>query len=162
VEVRDPGGYPIHGGLGACVCLSNPDDDVYDIEFTGPYGYATLDISEPLAYPCTVKVTVTRTGFDLYQQLDQYQPVESMTIVEPCGDVNGDHEVTTGDGYHILNYFGSGPEPAFCRAANVNGDGILTTGDGYYLLNYFGTGPELDCQPCELMEMLRKRSHSEE
>ena len=66
-----------------------------------------------------------------------------------CGDANGDGVVTTGDGYYILNYFGGGPQPASCWAANVNGDGILTTGDGYHLLNYFGGGPALDCAPCE-------------
>jgi hypothetical protein len=65
-----------------------------------------------------------------------------------CGDVNGDGNVTTGDGYTILNYFGAGPQPVSCWAANVNGDGNLTPGDGYYLLNYFGGGPALNCAPC--------------
>jgi PKD repeat protein len=67
-----------------------------------------------------------------------------------CGDANGDMAVTTGDGYYVLNYFGSGPAPASCWAANVNGDGNLTTGDGFHILNYFGSGPGFDCQPCDL------------
>jgi PKD repeat protein len=66
-----------------------------------------------------------------------------------CGDANGDGSVTTADGYHILNYFGAGPAPVSCWAANVNGDGNLTTGDGYHLLNWFGGGPALNCMPCE-------------
>jgi hypothetical protein len=68
---------------------------------------------------------------------------------ELCGDANGDGSVTTGDGFHVLNYFGSAPAPVSCWSANVNGDDILTTGDGYHLLNYFGGGPALDCQPCD-------------
>ena len=70
-------------------------------------------------------------------------------LEELCGDANGDLILTPSDGYAILNYFGSGPEPASCWAANVNGDDILTPGDGYALFNYIGSGPGLDCQPCE-------------
>jgi hypothetical protein len=162
VEVRDLGGHPIQGGLRTCVCLRDPDAEVYEIEFTGTDGDAIFTIEEPSTYPCTVKVTVTRTAFNIYQQLDQYEPIESYTIVSPCGDANGDSEVTPGDGYHILNYFGSGPEPSFCRGANVNGDGSLTPGDGYHLLNHFGSGPELDCQPCELASTLWDRIRAEE
>jgi hypothetical protein len=66
-----------------------------------------------------------------------------------CGDANGDSSITTGDGYYVLNYFGSGGAPVSCWAANVNGDANLTTGDGYHLLNYFGGGPALTCAPCE-------------
>jgi PKD repeat protein len=68
--------------------------------------------------------------------------------VQICGDSNGDLIVTTGDGFHILNYYGSGPPISTCWASNVNGDSILTTGDGFYILNYFGSGPNLNCQPC--------------
>jgi hypothetical protein len=68
-----------------------------------------------------------------------------------CGDANGDGNVTTGDGFYVLNYFGSAPAPVSCWSANVNGDGNLTTGDGFHLLNYFGAGPALNCQPCELL-----------
>jgi hypothetical protein len=67
-----------------------------------------------------------------------------------CGDANGDGSVTSGDGFTILNYFGSGPAPVSCWAANVNGDSGLTTGDGFHLLNYLGAGPALDCAPCTL------------
>jgi hypothetical protein len=66
-----------------------------------------------------------------------------------CGDANGDWTVTSGDGYYILNYYGSGSQPDSCWAANVNGDDVLTPGDGYYILNYFGSGPVFNCQPCE-------------
>jgi hypothetical protein len=75
-----------------------------------------------------------------------------------CGDANGDGVLTTGDGFLVLNYFGAGPQPSSCWAANVNGDGGLTTGDGFYLLNYFGAGPALNCAPCEFS---RTGSHIE-
>jgi hypothetical protein len=67
-----------------------------------------------------------------------------------CGDANGDDDVTTGDGYFVLNYMGSSAVPASCWAANVNGDDALTPADGYHLLNFFGSGPGLDCGPCQL------------
>jgi hypothetical protein len=68
-----------------------------------------------------------------------------------CGDANGDGEVTSGDGFLILNYFGAGPQPAVCWSANVNGDGDLTTGDGFHLLNHFGDPGAfpLNCALCE-------------
>jgi hypothetical protein len=65
-----------------------------------------------------------------------------------CGDANGDDNVTSGDGYYILNYFGAGPAPVDQRAADVNGDCGLTTGDGYQLLNHFGSYAELECDNC--------------
>jgi hypothetical protein len=68
-----------------------------------------------------------------------------------CGDSNGDEEITPGDGYVILNYFGSGQAPVSCWAVNVNGDDGFTPSDGYTLLNYMGAGPALDCQPCEFL-----------
>jgi hypothetical protein len=70
-------------------------------------------------------------------------------LAELCGDVNGDTILTPGDGYTVLNFFGAGPQPISCWAANVNGDDVLTPSDGYALLNYMGSGPALDCQPCE-------------
>jgi hypothetical protein len=68
-----------------------------------------------------------------------------------CGDSNGDGGVTSADGYHTLNYFGAGPAPASCWAANVNGDGSLTTADGFHLLNYLGDPQSfpLNCAECE-------------
>ena len=66
-----------------------------------------------------------------------------------CGDVQGDCQITTADGFYLLNYFGAGPSPVSCWAANVNGDGQLTPEDGFYLLNWFGVGPDLNCQPLE-------------
>jgi subtilisin family serine protease len=66
-----------------------------------------------------------------------------------CGDSNGDESVTPGDGYTIMNFFGSTATLTSCWSANVNGDSILTTGDGFHLLNCFGSGPPLNCAPCE-------------
>jgi hypothetical protein len=88
---------------------------------------------------------------DAPSSIDYWPDWEAVNVVVHsaiCGDANGDESLTTGDGYHILNYFGSGPDPVSCWAANVNGDGGLTTGDGYHLLNWFGSGPAIDCQPC--------------
>jgi hypothetical protein len=68
-----------------------------------------------------------------------------------CGDANGNLSVTSADGYTILNFHGSGPQPVLCWASNVNG-GSLTPADGYYLLNYLGGGAELNCQHCEFLD----------
>jgi hypothetical protein len=65
-----------------------------------------------------------------------------------CGDADGNADVTPADGYFILNYLGSGPQPVLCWQANVNGDDALTPSDGYHLLNYLGVGPELNCRFC--------------
>jgi hypothetical protein len=67
-----------------------------------------------------------------------------------CGDADGNGGVTPADGFLILNYFGAGPEPASCFAANTDGLNGLTPGDGYRLLNFLGGGLGLDCEPCEL------------
>jgi hypothetical protein len=67
---------------------------------------------------------------------------------EICGDADGNGIRTPGDAYRVLNYLGSGPEPASCWSANVNGDSVLTTGDGYRLLNWLGGESDLDCAPC--------------
>jgi hypothetical protein len=83
--------------------------------------------------------------------LDSIMGFFGVSVLEMCGDVNGDESITPGDGYGILNYLGAGPQPASCYAANVNGDGALTPGDGFQLLNYLGAGPGLTCAPCELM-----------
>jgi hypothetical protein len=76
-------------------------------------------------------------------------PVDLMVNVGICGDADGSEELTTADGYFILNYFGAGPVPVSCWAANVNGDNSLTSSDGFHLLNHFGAGPGLDCAPCD-------------
>jgi PKD repeat protein len=80
----------------------------------------------------------------------RWYPVDVTVEEGICGDANGDGALTTGDGFLVLNYFGAGPAPVSCFAANVNGDGTLTTGDGFHLLNFFGGGPDLDCAPCDL------------
>jgi hypothetical protein len=79
----------------------------------------------------------------------QTHPFMFEVQVELCGDANGDGNVTSGDGYMVLNYFGAGPQPVSCGAANVNGDSGLTTADGFHLLNYLGGGPVLNCAPCD-------------
>jgi hypothetical protein len=65
-----------------------------------------------------------------------------------CGDVNGDWEVSTADGFHLFNYFGSAaPPPRSLYDANINGDESLSSADAYQLLNYFGNAGELICGP---------------
>jgi hypothetical protein len=65
-----------------------------------------------------------------------------------CGDVNGDWEVSTADGFHLLNYLGSAaPPPRSPYDANINGDESLSSADAYHLLNYFGNAGELICGP---------------
>jgi hypothetical protein len=71
-------------------------------------------------------------------------------ITRICGDSDGNAEVTSSDGFEILNCFGSGVTLSSCWSANVNGDDLLTPSDGFHLLNYLGDGPDLDCAPCEL------------
>jgi hypothetical protein len=74
-----------------------------------------------------------------------------------CGDANGDGAVTSGDGYLVLNYFGSGPDPIYCWAANVDGTWDLTPSDGFYLLNYLGGGLTLDCKYCDFPGISKTR-----
>jgi hypothetical protein len=123
---------------GVCVCLWK-EGDIHAVELTvgGTASFEITPASEGTLF-------VTANG-------QNYLPCESQANVASgiCGDVNGDMILTTGDGFHILNYFGSGSEPVSCWSANVNGDGSLTTADGFHLLNFFGGGPGLDCQPCE-------------
>jgi hypothetical protein len=69
-----------------------------------------------------------------------------------CGDANSDLEVTSGDGFAIMNYLGGGSSLPYCWSANVNGDSEITPGDGYVLLNYLGLSGELDCAPCEFSD----------
>jgi hypothetical protein len=80
--------------------------------------------------------------------VEDFNPIKRW-VCPLCGDANDDGYVTTADGYHILNYFGAGPQPVSCWIANVNGDGNLTPSDGYHLLNFFGSGPQIYCGPCE-------------
>jgi hypothetical protein len=89
-------------------------------------------------------------------------PVELEVTEGLCGDANGDGSVTSGDGFHILNYFGAGPPPVSMWAANVNGDGSLTTGDGFHLLNYLGAGDPLDCNPVEWVAPIQENLRSTE
>jgi hypothetical protein len=66
-----------------------------------------------------------------------------------CGDANGDEGITPSDGFTVLNYFGSGPEPASCWAANAAGGSDLTPADAYSILNWIGSTGSLTCEPCE-------------
>jgi hypothetical protein len=65
-----------------------------------------------------------------------------------CGDTNDDGTLTTGDGFNLLNYFGSTGSITDNRKADINGDCSLTTGDGFQLLNYFGSSGKLCCDLC--------------
>jgi hypothetical protein len=91
--------------------------------------------------------------------IDSIMSFFGITAYGTCGDVNGDEEVTPGDGYLILNYFGAGPQPETCWGANVNGDDALTPSDGYVLLNYLGSGDPLNCAPCEFRTPGNLESH---
>jgi hypothetical protein len=123
---------------GVNVCLWK-DGDIHMVEGTvgGTATFEVTPMSEGTLY-------VTANGQNCL-------PCESEADVMSglCGDANGDALLTTGDGFRILNYFGAGPEPISCWAANVNGDDNMTTGDGFHVLNFFGGGPALDCAPCE-------------
>jgi hypothetical protein len=99
-------------------------------------------------------IGISARGGKVYPMWTDNRSGRALTYVSPlslevCGDANGDGSVTSGDGYTVLNYFGAGPQPVSCFAANVNGDSGLTTGDGYHLLNYLGAGTALNCAPCE-------------
>jgi hypothetical protein len=129
VRWEDPYGNPV-------------DADVNDdgkVTMDEAYNYALTHDSQP-EHP-QYDANPVGLGADVTLDLPEGPPY--------CGDTNGDEEVTTADGYFILNYFGSAPQPVSCWAANVNGDGIVTTADGYWVLNYFSSGPGLNCQPCE-------------
>jgi hypothetical protein len=78
-----------------------------------------------------------------------FSTLVEVSLADLCGDCDGNGILTPGDGYITLNYFGAGPEPSSCWAANVNGDGTLTPSDAYHLLNYLGSGSVLDCEPCD-------------
>jgi hypothetical protein len=122
-----------------------------DLGTTCMGGYLDLIPEEWDPEVMTPEFEYTTLVLDIITQLPDTQYVIPQTIQYcycECGDANGDGNVTTGDGYFILNYFGGGPQPVCCWSANVNGDPILTTGDGYHLLNYFGSGPALNCAPC--------------
>jgi hypothetical protein len=84
-------------------------------------------------------------------------PVELEVLPGICGDVNGNGMVTTSDGYYILNYLGSGPEPATCWVSNVNGDDSVTPSDGFQILNYIGCSSYLDCGPCDFASRAAQR-----
>jgi hypothetical protein len=96
-----------------------------------------LDVSYPTPQTAMISPTITSPAPDVIPE-----------CIQLCGDANGDGNVSTGDGYYILNYLGGGAPPVSCWSANVNGDGILSSADGFYYLNYHGAGPALDCQPC--------------
>ena len=62
-----------------------------------------------------------------------------------CGDTNDDGGLTTGDGFNLLNWFGSSGAIPDMRTADTNGDGNVTTADGYNLLTWFGSTGNLCC-----------------
>jgi hypothetical protein len=62
-----------------------------------------------------------------------------------CGDINGSGDLTMGDAFQLLNYFGSTGTIYDMRVADINGDGSLTTGDGFELMGWFGSTGRLCC-----------------
>jgi 3',5'-cyclic AMP phosphodiesterase CpdA len=112
-----------------------------------------LHMAEGYYYESSGAAIARQRGGWVDVRIDSISPL-STTIIGvqasaiPCGDANADTTVTTGDGYFVLNYFGSGPEPPLCWAANSDGTGSLTPSDGYRILNYFGTQGELHCETC--------------
>jgi PKD repeat protein len=74
-----------------------------------------------------------------------------LTVLEAvCGDANGNGDISSADGFHILNFLGGVGTLSSCWAANVTGDEFLTMSDGFWLLNYFAGGPGLNCAPCSI------------
>jgi hypothetical protein len=118
-----------------------------DFQSIQPTGDSTVTIIDTCWYPPEGHLYYSNalTALDYWPY---WVPVDVVIQAGICGDTNGDTNVTTADGYRTLNYFGAGPAPSSCWAANVNGDGNLTTADGFHLLNWFGAGPALNCAPC--------------
>jgi hypothetical protein len=67
----------------------------------------------------------------------------------PCGDVNGDLAINTGDAVYIVNYiFRNGPPPASPGMIDPNCSGTWTVGDAVYIVAYiFRDGPA-PCANC--------------
>jgi hypothetical protein len=154
VKQTPDGGYVVVGGTSS---FGNLTTNVYvirtdangDTLWTGVYG----DIGFDRGY--SVQLTpdggfaiAGRTSYHSGTSNDDFYLLR-LAPEYVCGDANGVGDVTSADGYSILNYFGSASEPMNCWCANVNSDGGLTTADGYHLLNYLGGGDPLNCAPCE-------------
>jgi outer membrane protein assembly factor BamB len=122
-------------------------DGDLDIFVVGGYGTSSQpSLNHGRAYALSAGAG-TGPGWPMFRHDERHSGC--FTGYATCGDANALGGVTSADGYMILNYLGSGPEPATCFAANVNGDVSITPGDGYHLLNYLGAGTALDCAPCE-------------
>lgn len=67
----------------------------------------------------------------------------------PCGDANGDAQVSITDAVYLINYiFGGGPAPVTPEAADANCDGTVSISDAVYIVNFiFGGGPA-PCAEC--------------
>jgi outer membrane protein assembly factor BamB len=123
-------------------------DGYLDIFIVG--GYATSsqpELNHGRAYALTAGEG-TGPGWPMFRHDERHSAC--FTGFASCGDANGQGGVTSADGYWILNYLGSGPDPVSCWAVNVNGYGSISPADGYHLLNYLGGGAPLDCRMCEL------------
>jgi PKD repeat protein len=120
---------------------------VLELSSVTPSGDSSMCVLDTCFYAPSGHLYYT-DGVTAVDYWPDWVPVAATVYAGLCGDANGDGSVTSGDGFMILNYFGSGPQPASCWASNVNGDGSLTTGDGFHLLNYLGAGPALNCAPC--------------
>ena len=69
----------------------------------------------------------------------------------PCGDCNGDGDITFSDALYLKNYFYQTPpaSPAPIGQGDVNLDGMITFGDALYIKNYYHQTPPGSPPPCE-------------
>jgi hypothetical protein len=116
---------------------------------SGEFGALTLEPWEP-----TVS-SVTPLVMEVIPEITPVNPTigepePRVTVLCPmCGDADNSGSVTPADGYTVLNFFGGGPAPVYCYAANPSGDGSLSPADGFRILNHLGAGVGLDCISCE-------------
>jgi hypothetical protein len=125
----------------------------------------------PGVYHMATMVLSTSQDADLMVDSTLWDPSSNMTFcnkegtlewnpewnpVYRCGDTNGDNNLSTADGFTILNYLGSSGNVSSHWSANVNGDQSLSSADGFWLLNFFGGGFILNCAP---VSELSERGH---
>jgi predicted outer membrane repeat protein len=131
--------------------ISGPSGDYYLSQLAAGQSIQSpcVDVGSDLASNLGMETLSTRTD-EIFDEVTVDMGYHYPGVPIDCGDANGSGQVTSADGYLILNYLGSGPMPISCWAANVNGDNVLTTADGFYILNYLGAPVwPLNCQPCE-------------
>jgi hypothetical protein len=158
------GGEVFRGGavnvIDWTAAVPSPDTARVELEFSsegsdGPWSLVASDLPENNRYQWTLPTVRSDSCFLRYKVVAGADTAMAVTpgafsiLYDPCGDTDGNGSVTPADGYITLNFFGAGPQPVSCWAANVNGDTTLTTADGYHLLNHLGAGPDLNCVTCE-------------